>query len=92
MCGSSTTPGFAEPFLDQFRENARRLAAAAGIEIEFIRNGNFSKEMRVRQVPARRGEHPGLVVILSAMELCSTSGDGVPIGARGDSTGAQVWR
>jgi hypothetical protein len=30
-------PRFAEPFRDQLRDNAGRLAAEAGIEIEFIR-------------------------------------------------------
>jgi hypothetical protein len=52
-------PRFAEPFRDQLRENADRLAAEAGIEIEFIRKGNFCKEGRVKQVLTRRGEHPG---------------------------------
>jgi hypothetical protein len=33
-------PKFAEPFRDRLRENAERLAAAAGIEIEFIRKRN----------------------------------------------------
>ena len=65
-------PRFAEPFRDQLRENADRLAAEAGIEIEFIRKRNFRKEKRVKEVLARRGEHPGLVAILSAMEPCSS--------------------
>jgi len=65
-------PRFAEPFRDQLRENAERLAAEAGIEIEFVRKRNFRKEDRVKQVLARRGEHPGLVCVLSAMEPCST--------------------
>lgn len=30
-------PRFAEPFREELRENAERLAAEAGIEIEFIR-------------------------------------------------------
>jgi hypothetical protein len=65
-------PKFAEPFRDQLRENAERLAAEAGVEIEFIRKRNVRKEDRVKAVLARRGEHPGLVCILSAMEPCST--------------------
>jgi len=43
------------------RENAERLAAEAGVEIEFIRKRNVRKEDRVKAVLARRGEHPGLV-------------------------------
>jgi len=65
-------PRFAEPFRDQLRENAERLAAEAVIEIEFIRKRNVRKEDRVKEALARRGEHPGLVCILSAMEPCST--------------------
>ena len=63
---------FAEPFRDQLRENAKRLAVDSGSEIEFLRKRNIRKEDRVKAVLARRGEHPGLVCILSAMEPCST--------------------
>lgn len=65
-------PRFAEPFRNQLRENAARLAAEAGVEIEFIRKRNFRKEDRVKEVLARRGDHSGLVCIFSAMEPCST--------------------
>ena len=65
-------PKFAEPFRDQLRENAERLDADSGIEIEFLRKRNIRKEDRVKAVLARRGEHPGLACILSAMEPCST--------------------
>ena len=65
-------PRFAEPFRDQLRENAERLATEAGIEIEFVRKRNFRKEDRVKEVLAQRGERPGLVCVLSAMEPCST--------------------
>ena len=65
-------PKFAEPFRDRLRENAERLAAAQGIEIEFIRKRNLRKEDLVKAAMAKRGEHPGLVCILSAMEPCTT--------------------
>jgi hypothetical protein len=65
-------PRFAEPFRDQLRENAERLAAEAGIEIEFIRKRNVRKEDRVKEAMARRGDHPVLVCIFSAMKPCST--------------------
>jgi hypothetical protein len=65
-------PKFAEPFRNRLRENAERLAAEAGLEIEFIRKRNFRKEDRVKEVLEKRGEHPGLVCIFSAMEPCST--------------------
>jgi hypothetical protein len=65
-------PKFAERFRNRLRENAERLAAEAGLEIEFIRKRNFRKEDRVKEVLEKRGEHPGLVCIFSAMEPCST--------------------
>jgi hypothetical protein len=65
-------PKFAEPFRNRIRENAEKLAAEAGIEIEFIRKRNFRKEHRVKEIIAERGDHAGLVCIFSAMEPCST--------------------
>jgi len=64
---------FAEPLRDQIRANAEQLAHAHGIEIEFVRRPDaFRKEDRIRQVLDKRGEQPGLVHILSAMEACTT--------------------
>ena len=63
-------PRFAEPLRDELRENAERLAREAGIEIEFVRKSKSRKETRIKQVLEQRGEHPGLVHILSAMEAC----------------------
>jgi len=65
-------PKFAEPFRNQLRENAEALAAASGIVIEFIRKRNVRKEDLVKAALAKRGDHPGLVCILSVMEPCST--------------------
>jgi hypothetical protein len=65
-------PKFAEPYRNRIRENAEQMAAEAGIEIEFIRKRNFRKEDRVKELLEKRGEHPGLVCIFSAMEPCST--------------------
>ena len=58
-------PALAEPFRDELRENAERLAAEAGIEIEFIRKRNFRKEDRVKEIsdPARRASGTGVRVV-----------------------------
>jgi hypothetical protein len=56
-------PKFAEPFRNRIRENAERMAAEAGIEIEFIRKRNLRKEDRVKETLEKRGEYPGLVCI-----------------------------
>ena len=63
---------FAQPLREALRENAERLAAEHGLEIMFIRKKNFRKEDRVREILQKRGNHPGLVCIFSAMEPCAT--------------------
>ena len=65
-------PRFAEPFRDQIRENAEKVASDNGIEIEYIRKKNFRKEDRIKEILQKRGNSPGLVWIFSAMEPCST--------------------
>src|SRR5499427_4406420 len=65
-------PRFAQPFRDELRENAERLAKENGIEIEHIRKRNVRKEELVEAVLAKRGRHPGLVAIFSAMEPCAS--------------------
>ena len=61
---------WAEPLRDEVRANAEKLAQAAGIEIEFVRKSGVRKEDLVQKVLAKRGDHPGLVHILSVMETC----------------------
>jgi hypothetical protein len=63
---------FAEPFRERIRENAESMAAAAGIEIEFIRTRSTRKEDRAQELLVKRGDRPGLVCVFSAMEPCST--------------------
>jgi len=67
-------PKWAEPWRDAIRENMERIAAENGIEIEFIRSkkNKFRQEKRVKEVLDKRGEGPGLVCILSAMEPCGS--------------------
>jgi hypothetical protein len=65
-------PRFAEPLRDRVRERAAELAAAAGITIEHIANSHIRKEEVVAEVLAARGDHPGLVHVISAMEACPT--------------------
>jgi len=62
---------FAEPLRDEIRKNAEAVARAAGLEIEHVRKKSFRKEARIKEVLAARGEHPGLVHVLSAMEGCT---------------------
>lgn len=62
---------WAEPLREEIRERAESLAAESGLAIEFIRRKNFRKEDRIQEVLRKRGSHPGLVHIFSAMETCS---------------------
>jgi hypothetical protein len=61
---------FAEPLRDEIRFQAERLAEDNGLEIEFIRKKDFRKERRIKKIIAKRGDHPGLVHIFSALEAC----------------------
>jgi hypothetical protein len=61
---------FAEPFRNELRESAERLAAECGLKIDHIRKKNSRNESQVRKVLAERGNQPGLVWIFSAMERC----------------------
>jgi hypothetical protein len=63
-------PRFAEPLRDAIRTRAQELAESAGIEIEHISKAHIRKEDVVAKVLKRRGDHPGLVHVISAMEAC----------------------
>ncbi len=65
-------PKFAEPFKNAIKENAERLAKENGITIEFIRKAHIRKEYVIAERIKQRGNHPGLVHIIAAMELCKT--------------------
>ncbi len=63
-------PEFASTLRDRVRERAASLAADAGIEIEHIAKSHVRKEEVAAKVLEKRGEHPGLVHVISAMEAC----------------------
>ena len=63
---------WAEPLREEIRQHAERLAIEAGLVIEFIKRKDFRKEDRVRELLEKRGNHPGLVHIFSAMESCAS--------------------
>jgi len=65
-------PRFAEPLRDAIRSRAREVAEAAGLEIEHIAKSHIRKEDVVAKVLRRRGDHPGLVHVISAMEACDS--------------------
>ncbi len=61
---------FAEPLRGLIRDRAQRVAAEHGVTIEHIAKAHVRKEERVAKVLARRGDRPGLVHVISAMEAC----------------------
>ncbi len=65
-------PRFAMPFREVVKTNAERLAHEHGIAVQFIRHHDMRKESLVANILEKRGESPGLVVILSALEVCPT--------------------
>ena len=63
---------FAEPLREAIRERAQRLADEQGARIEYIARTHIRKEDVVAKVLASRGDHPGLVHVISAMEACES--------------------
>jgi hypothetical protein len=65
-------PRFAMELRDRIRDGAASLATEAGLTIEHVAKSHIRKEEVVARVLAQRGEHPGLVHIISAMEACDS--------------------
>jgi hypothetical protein len=63
---------FAEPLRDQIKTAIETLAQQNGVSIEFVTHKTGRKEDRIRQILDVRGDQPGIVHILSAMESCPT--------------------
>jgi len=62
---------FADPWRERIRQCAHELADKHGVAIEHVNKPHIRKEDLVAKIIGRRGKHPGLVHILSAMEACS---------------------
>jgi DNA-binding MarR family transcriptional regulator len=65
-------PKFAEPFKDAIRAIAEGIARKHEVQIEFIRKTGVRKESIISEKIKKRGDHPGIVHIISAMEACNT--------------------
>jgi hypothetical protein len=65
-------PQFAQTLRDRVRDRAAALASDAGLTIEHIAKSHIRKEEVVARVLEQRGDHPGLVHIISAMEACDS--------------------
>src|ERR1035438_4371527 len=63
---------YVEPLREEIRGNAERLAKENGLAIQYLENRRARKEDVVAEIVAKRGRHPGLVCVFSAMENCTT--------------------
>jgi hypothetical protein len=63
-------PRFAMGLRDCVRDRAASLAEEAGVTIEHIAKSHIRKESVVARILEQRGDHPGLIHIISAMEAC----------------------
>jgi hypothetical protein len=61
-------PRFAQTLRDRVRDRAAALVSDAGLTIEHIAKSHIRKEEVVARVLAQRGDHPGLVHVILAME------------------------
>ena len=61
---------FAESLRERIRNCALEVSKAAGLEIEHVDKSHIRKEDLVAKVLQERGDAPGLVHVLSAMEAC----------------------
>ena len=63
---------FVQPLTETVRANAERIARENEVAIQFVARSRTRKEDLVQKALETRGDHPGLVLILSAMEGCSS--------------------
>lgn len=64
---------FAEPLRLRIRDNALAQAQAAGLNVQYLaKSKGVRKEALIAEVLAQRGQHPGLVHVLSVMASCPT--------------------
>ncbi len=63
-------PRFAEPLRERIRQRAQEVCEANGVSIEHVNKSHIRKEDLVAGVLAVRGDAPGLVHVISAMESC----------------------
>jgi hypothetical protein len=65
-------PRFAEPLRDRIRQRAQEVCEANGVSVEHVNKSHIRKEDLVAGVLGVRGDAPGLVHVISAMESCQS--------------------
>src|SRR5947209_4065860 len=65
---------YAEQLTERVREQARAMAAAAGLEVEYLTRSTERKQELAQEAVRRRGGQEGLVSVYSCVEPCRTFG------------------
>lgn len=63
-------PKYAKGLRDQLCTRLKRILDGQGIKIEHLTSYKISKEKHIRGIMEKRGDHPGLVHVLTVMESC----------------------
>jgi hypothetical protein len=63
---------FAEPYRDAIKKNIDTIVSESGVSVEYVKKAGVRKETIVSGVLKKRGDHPGIVHILSTLEMCNT--------------------
>jgi len=60
---------YAKNLAEIIKENAKSIAKKEGVQYQYVNNSQLDKEAYIKSIINDRGDHPGLVVILSGLEV-----------------------
>lgn len=60
---------YAKDLAETIKENAKSIANEEGVQYKYINNSNFDKEKYIKSLIKERGSHPGIVAVLSSLEV-----------------------
>jgi DNA-binding MarR family transcriptional regulator len=63
---------YAEGMRDQIRNQIDSVSNDSGVAVHYLKKAGIRKESLVADILKERGDHPGIVCILSALEGCNT--------------------
>jgi predicted transcriptional regulator len=63
-------PEFAKGLREKLRHHIESIAKESAVEIQYLNSGKIRKESLVSDILKKRGDHSGLVCILSTLERC----------------------
>jgi predicted transcriptional regulator len=63
---------FAEELRDKIRQQIETIVSESGVAVQYLNKGGIRKESFVADILQKRGNHCGIVCILSTLECCNT--------------------